>query len=216
MFGPSSTFCLGKIIKITKVDTAINRRNVHMKNRSRTLATAIHSSLSASLSSVAFRSAVNAFMCISISSRTKFRWIRTCWAILSSVMDTLLRMWVLPLCGAILVEGCDWIDVDICLRVEGRLLFIRTLLYDVSIGDETPLHLLVPYFWLISVIHIDRANTSKTSCLRNLGTGWLPIWWMWRTKTVARMEVVVIARNVAKYMPIGRRKRNGFTGASIK
>jgi len=39
---------------------------------------------------------------------------------------------------------------------------------------------------------------------------------MWRTKTVARMEVVVIARNVAKYMPIGRRKRNGFTGASIK
>lgn len=107
------------------------------------------------------------------------------------------------------MEGCAWMDVDICLRAEGQLLFIRTLLYDVFHPWWDSITLACSIF-LASLCHVDRANTLKTSCLRKVGTNWLLIWRMRKTKAVVK-----IIRNLAKCMPIGIKIRSGLCDVSM-
>lgn len=201
--------------------------NIHMKNRSSTLATAIHSCLVPSSCSLLLRSCINAFICTRISSSTKLRLSSRCCAILSSVVEKLffipppppfppllLFMWLcrrLPL----------WLDLRWCadvglslfgcpcrVSIEGfLLLFNMTEVIEVSmelspVGVRPREHELRPYRSEIEFIQSIRARISNTTFLTNRGTCRVPMWWTCSTTTVEIIDAVVIARNVARYIPV--------------
>lgn len=178
--GLSSDLDIGSMMRMKKDEQAMEDMNRHMKNLSRTLATAIHSCLVLSVCSLAYLSCVKAFIRERISSSTKLRLSMMCWAILSSVIEILFFIPVLTRPLGVDRRWFDWVGLRLpcLLSIEGlRLLFIMTLVIDVSmcVWGLPLVQELAPYFSDRVVMHSMRASTSNTILFTKVGTFLVPM-----------------------------------------